>query len=372
MSALRLTILVVLAAAATALAQSEDSLNKAKELYKRGAERFDKGDYAGAISDFNAADQIVAKPAFSFNLAKAHDKLKDPGRAIYYYQQYLDRDRAAADKTQVIGEIARLRTELKKSGKALVIVNSTPAGAAVTTSGAFVGVTPLPMTLSEGEHNFRLELGGLPSQDARTTVKPGDVSELKVALGAGRPSAPVAVAPPPSPERREAPPSASGSPSGGEDWTAPPPPPPPPSPSPEAGRAGDVPPPPPPPLATTQPATSGDPVAVRVVGSGGSGPDANVHQPVKSKSKVLTVLKWTGVGFTVAAAGGGTYFGWVNLDSAEALRTRRNQMTQVEAEQMAARGNQAGMFANIAFITAGALFLGTTVLFVLDPIVNRD
>lgn len=381
-----LIFFVVFALAATTAAAQADDVSRAKDMYGRGKERFDRGDYPGAIADFSAADQIVAKAAFSFNLAKAYEKLGEPGKAVYYFQQYLERDSKASDRTQVVADVARLRAEMKRLGKALVVVISTPSGAAVLTSGAFVGVTPLPLTLSEGTHVFRLESSGLPSEDASTAVVPGDVKELRVALNtpppqrmysppppvAARPPPPV-YSPPPAPAPAPAPPAPSPV-RAPDDWSAPapapaaavatrptasPPPLPPPPPPPE------VPPLAPPPLAMTSPAAPppSDPLAVKVSGTGR--PDSGVTTAAPSRGpRALTILKWTGVGLTTVAAGVGGYFAIDNMTAANQLKDPTTPARDRPA--IADRGNTSGTIANVMLATVGVLAVATVVAFVLD------
>jgi hypothetical protein len=368
-----LPLLALISIPCSSFAQADDTVSRAKEMFKQGAERFERGDYSGAIHDFESADQLIPRPAFSFNLAKAYDKLKEPGKAIFYYHQYLERDPHAQDQKVVINETARLRAEMKRSGSALLVIMSQPSGAAVTTNGAFVGTTPLPLTVSDGEHVIHLELGGI-AKDVKTNVKPGDVSDLRILMNAPR-AEPVAAAPappPPAPETKSeiksnddwsTPASTSSAPSNSSTASAQPA-----SPPPQTEYRTDVPtaPPPPPPLAVVGPSPSSDSGNIRVVPAQGA--DASTTQTARTGgSKALTIMKYTGLGLTVASAGAWTYFGVSNISAANALSNSQSTMTLQQRADTANWGNTAGSVANYGCMPATiALAVATAVLFIID------
>ncbi len=353
--------------AAPAVAQTDETVAKAKELFRRGAQRFDAGDYGGAIADFQGADQLIPKPAFSFNLGKAYDKLHEPGRAIFYYRQYLERDLHAPDRSQVQSDLSRLRTELRRMGKALLVVASQPSGAAVTTEGAFVGATPLPLTVSDGEHLLHLELGGI-AKDVRASVKPGDVSDVRVSMNAPPPPTayePPPPAPAPAPVASSEPTSTRSEVKQNEDWSAPAPAPAPESRATEVPTAQAAPPPPPPPLAVVDPPPPSD----NTIHVTGPAPAETLTQRPAPRSNALSILKYTALGLTVASAGAWTFFGLNNVAAANALQNNRASMTQQQAIDTANWGNQAGMAANYGCMPATIGFaLATTALFIIDGV----
>jgi hypothetical protein len=362
-----LFLIGLLASIPSALAQNDETVAKAKEMFKRGAERFERGDYGGAISDFQSADQLIARPAFSFNLAKAYDKLHEPGRAIFYYRQYLDRDAHAGDRAQVLTETKRLQSELRHSGKALLIITSQPSGAAVTTEGAFVGATPIPLTVSDGNHLIHLELGGI-AKDIHASVKPGDVHDVRVPM---TPTQVAAAEPAPAPGPAPQPAETHAELKSNDDWSAPPAPAPAPATPPPA--VSDVPsatPTPPPPLAVVEsPPPSSEATNVRVVGQAEGGTVTKTAP--ERRSSALTVLKWTGVALTGASGVGLAYFGVTNLSAASQLNQYQNgnpnHITTLQAANLANSGNQAGQIANFGFIPATILLAAaTTVLFIVD------
>jgi serine protease Do len=68
----------------------------------------------------------------------------------------------------------------RKSGSAIVSVNSDPAGADIYVDGAFVGNTPSTLHLSAGEHAIKIESSGKKSWERQLEV----LKDSKVTLSA--------------------------------------------------------------------------------------------------------------------------------------------------------------------------------------------
>lgn len=56
---------------------SEQDRERAKVLYMEGAQRYESGDYQGALERFEQAYQLVGLPALRFNIARCHRQLGD-------------------------------------------------------------------------------------------------------------------------------------------------------------------------------------------------------------------------------------------------------------------------------------------------------
>jgi hypothetical protein len=103
--ALALGILV--GSGAAGHARAED-LEAAGHHYAAGKAAFDKGDWARAVAEFEAAFQLARDPALQLNLAEAHDRAGDGAAAVKSCHAYLELAPAAPDRAAVERRIAAL------------------------------------------------------------------------------------------------------------------------------------------------------------------------------------------------------------------------------------------------------------------------
>ncbi|MBE7448061.1 MAG: hypothetical protein HS111_03980 [Kofleriaceae bacterium] len=104
-------------APAPAWAQGDPRV-EARARYTAGKQKFDAGDYRGAIADFSAADQLAPSAVNDFNIALAHERLDDPGQAIRYYRSYLDRQPNAPSRAMSRRRSRRLDAAAKAAAAA--------------------------------------------------------------------------------------------------------------------------------------------------------------------------------------------------------------------------------------------------------------
>jgi hypothetical protein len=71
-------------------AGAKDTRSEAREAYDAGTVAFEKEDYAGALAQFKAANELLPTPQALFWVARALDKLERKDEAINAYQELLD------------------------------------------------------------------------------------------------------------------------------------------------------------------------------------------------------------------------------------------------------------------------------------------
>jgi tetratricopeptide (TPR) repeat protein len=95
-------------AAAPASADPVD-VEIARRHFDLGRERYGRGDYAGAIAEFERARLVIPSPEMDFNLARCHDRLEHFAEAIAAYERFLAAAPTSPDAATVRERIATLR-----------------------------------------------------------------------------------------------------------------------------------------------------------------------------------------------------------------------------------------------------------------------
>ncbi len=110
-------ILTVLSLGQVALAQGGGRAQekKAASHYTSGAERFERGDYLGAIVEFKAANSILPAPELDYNVAASYEKLGDTKRALEYYKSYLQKVPEAGNRQEVKDKMVLLEARRAKT-----------------------------------------------------------------------------------------------------------------------------------------------------------------------------------------------------------------------------------------------------------------
>jgi tetratricopeptide (TPR) repeat protein len=176
--------------------------------YRQGVEAYDAGKYRVAVDYFLEADHLAPNAALSFNIARAYEKLDDPGATLRWYRDYLRRDHEAPDRAAVEDRIHAMEARLAQKGVQQLTVLSDPEGATVTLDGRAMGVTPWTSEIAPGPHNLVLNLDG-HAPEARTVELAADrAQDVVITLSA----AAVSALPAASPEESGPPPPAPPSP----------------------------------------------------------------------------------------------------------------------------------------------------------------
>ncbi len=141
-------------------ASSPDARYEAR--IQEGRKRFARGDYEAAIEEFKAAFDIKPKPAALFNIAKSFEKMTRYEEAIDHYQQYLDLDPTATDRSDVEETIKRLKKSIRERFQELS-VSSDPPGADIYLDDRNTGLqgqTNFRFKVTPGPHTLYLDLNG--------------------------------------------------------------------------------------------------------------------------------------------------------------------------------------------------------------------
>ena len=163
----------ILCAAATA-ARADGASDDAKKHFFAGQAFYEAGRYTEAISEFKAAYDIKAHPAFLYNIAVSHKMLGEPAKAIEWLDKYIGAVTEAAEKERALSMRAELKAaapapasgpsaplKKKEDTKKILEVVSSPPGAALwidKKEGDPRTRTPAIIEMSTGEHAVFLEL----------------------------------------------------------------------------------------------------------------------------------------------------------------------------------------------------------------------
>ncbi|HEX8793342.1 MAG TPA: PEGA domain-containing protein [Polyangiaceae bacterium] len=193
------------AAGGAAKPAAKADLGAAKKHYAEGEKKYKAGDFAGAETEFKAANDIKSAPPTERYIGLCEDNLGHLQTAVDWYDKFLAHvPEKMADKGD---EIRKREGEIKAlPGK--VHIDSTPPGASITIDDKPQSApTPTDVDLAPGSHTIKLtETGRLPSTK---TVDVAFASTQTVSASldpeppAAAPPPPVAATPPP-----EAPPPA--------------------------------------------------------------------------------------------------------------------------------------------------------------------
>jgi tetratricopeptide (TPR) repeat protein len=154
----------------------------ARSIYQRGVLAYAAGRYADAVELFRDADRREPSAAFSFNMARAYEKLGDDAGALRSYRDYLRRAKNPDDGAEVRRLVESFSNRLAARGVQQVTIISTPPGATVVLDAEPVGVTPWTAELTPGAHTAALHLGGRVDVVRRFQVPVNDAIDVQVAL----------------------------------------------------------------------------------------------------------------------------------------------------------------------------------------------
>jgi hypothetical protein len=169
----------------------------ARMRYRQGVDAYDAGKYRVAVDYFLEADHLAPNAALSFNIARAYDKMNEPGATLRWYRDYLRRDPQAPDRASVEELIHGIEAKLAEQGVQQLTILSEPAGATVALDGLPRGVTPWTGEIAPGSHELQLNLSGYAPAGRRVELEPDRSQDVVITLS-DAPSEPVA-APTPEP-----------------------------------------------------------------------------------------------------------------------------------------------------------------------------
>ena len=180
---------------------------RAAALEKRGETRFTAEDYAAALADFTAAEELAPAAWHQWYIGHSQDHLGHFHEAVAAYAKLT----AAAPAS--LGKVARdlpeasERTAAIKAMPGEIHLEATPASVVVTVDGAEqTGTTPFDLKLAPGAHSLRLSAPGYETETADLDVTYASKRTVSLMLHEVPAPAPATVPPPPTVEAPTTPP----------------------------------------------------------------------------------------------------------------------------------------------------------------------
>ena len=189
---------------------SKGDLAAAKKHYAEGEKKYKAGDFAGAETEFKAANDIKSAPPTERYIGLCEDNLGHLQTAVDWYDKFLAH---VPDKMADKGDEIRKREGEIKALPGKVHIDSTPPGASITIDDKPQSApTPTDVDLAPGQHTIKLtETGRLPSTK-QVDVAYASTQTVSVSLDPEPPAAPppppVAATPPETPPPPPPPPPA--------------------------------------------------------------------------------------------------------------------------------------------------------------------
>ncbi len=173
--------------------------DEARAHYAEGKKRLDANDYAGALPEFQAANELIPSPQAEQKIAACYDGMGKTAEAIAAYEKFIEQ---AKDKANLAADVeaAKARVTALRNAPIPVKVTSDPASATVEVDGvAQMGATPMDLKLTPGTHKVKVSAPGYQPMEKDVTVKAAEAApDLAFALTQAAPppvAAPVPAAP---------------------------------------------------------------------------------------------------------------------------------------------------------------------------------
>jgi hypothetical protein len=160
---------------------SPEQQNEARNHLRAGAQHYQDGDYAQAITEFRRAHELYPTPRILFNLAQAYRRGGMLSEAITTFRRYVAEspDLASEQRREVEDAIAEI-----EANRAVLTFEVEPAGATVTLDGRDLGTAPLARNAEvlPGEHRVSIRLENYVSHEERVEVSAHDQRLVNVTL----------------------------------------------------------------------------------------------------------------------------------------------------------------------------------------------
>lgn len=176
--------------------QKKDGAAKA---FKDANEKFDKGDFAGAVTSYEEADALFPGAKPKQRIAVCYDKLNKPKEALAAYEKFLADNPDPAKFTNNEIADAKGRVEAIKKTPAKVKVTTDPPAPAGLKLMVDDQAQPGPeLSVPPGKHKISATADGFDTATQEIEVAFADTKDVTLALTKAAPP-PVAVAPAPAP-----------------------------------------------------------------------------------------------------------------------------------------------------------------------------
>jgi PEGA domain-containing protein len=201
--------------AAPAAKPGEAKPGDPKAMFTAGEKKFKAGDFAGALTDFEASNAAKPTPEAQNYIAKSHDNLQHFPEAVTAYEKLIADNPPKLSKEV---EEAKKRVEAIKAMPGKVHVETTPPGASVVIDQSQTphpNVTPTDIDLPPGKHTLiigaegyenttkEVEVGYGSKQDVTAELpKKGEPPPAPPVAAEGAQQQPAAPAPPPEPRSK--------------------------------------------------------------------------------------------------------------------------------------------------------------------------
>jgi len=175
---------------------AKPDLTAAKKHYSQGDKLFKAGDFAGALPEFQAANDIKATPQVERFIGMCEDNLGHYHAALDWYAKFLDH---VPEKLASQGDELKKRVAEIKALPGKVHVESTPPGAMVAIDDKPAGApTPADLDVPPGSHVLKFTAPGHAATTKTVDVMFASAQTVTADLPveAPPPPAPVAAAPP--------------------------------------------------------------------------------------------------------------------------------------------------------------------------------
>ena len=152
-----------------------DVADEADLEFQLGAERYETGDYKGALEHFLASNRLVANKNVVFNIARSYEQLKRAPDAYRYYLLALEGETNPQARKRVEEALVRITPLV-----AILKVNTTPPGATVYLDRKDLGPrgnAPRTLGLPAGKRRVMVEKAG---------YEPAQSDEVDLAIGQER------------------------------------------------------------------------------------------------------------------------------------------------------------------------------------------
>ncbi len=149
--------LLALLAAAPAHADSADD-EIARGHFMTGVSYYDQSRFGPAVKEFLDAYRLSKRTAFLYNIARAYEKLGDPGRASHYYKLYLSVTPNAPEGPQITAAVKEMEPRV-----GMLALHTAALGAEILVDDETVGIAPVDdQSLTEGPHTVEVRPPGEP------------------------------------------------------------------------------------------------------------------------------------------------------------------------------------------------------------------
>jgi tetratricopeptide (TPR) repeat protein len=165
-------------------------VESARTHYAAGVAAYSAGRFREAVDEFLAADRLAARPALSYNIARAYDRLGDTAKALQHYREYHWREAAPANAAETRNRVRELEAALAQKGVQQLTVRSEPSGASLRIDDRLVGATPWTGELPPGAHRLTITLRDYEEHAQTFELLAAHARDIEVRLEASAASAP--------------------------------------------------------------------------------------------------------------------------------------------------------------------------------------